>query len=331
MKLLQLILPALLSHATSTTAKAAPIPRQLSHPSDPYLNSISLDARQAPSVSGPSTLSTATATSDDTDLSTETEIDASPSTSTTTITFPSSTPTGPRNHNIAVAQNSTNFTPTTLKNIPIGDTLTFYFYPSNYSIIQSSFSSPCVPIKRSGGVDQRAIFSGFHPTSNGQIAPQKFVVTVKSTETTWIYALDGMQLATDGGESVCERGMVMVINPLPKEEESGETLRAYRNAAKGLDGNVVDVHECPGEVWGGEIIPLSEKQRGNWMAKHPLGGNPKNTTASGGGSGSGGSGNGTSGGGVLSYQNGAETVYGRGNSLMAVAVLVGACVFGVGM
>lgn len=119
----------------------------------------------------------------------------------------------------------------------------------------------------------------------------------------------------------------MVINPLPKEEASGETLRAYRNAAKGLDGNVVDVHECPGEVWGGEIIPLSEKQRGNWMAKHPLGGNVKNTTTAGSGSG----GNGTSGSGVLSYQNGVEMRYGRGNSLMAVAVLVGACVFGVGM
>ncbi|KAK5094424.1 hypothetical protein LTR70_004139 [Exophiala xenobiotica] len=330
MKLLHLLLPTLLSHAASTAARAAPVARQLTRPSDPSTGSLA--QRQAPSVSGPSTLTTATSTATATDPDTT----ATTPTSTTPTATPTATPTGPRNHNIAVGQNGTQFTPTVAKNIPIGDTLTFYFYPQNYSIIQSSFNSPCTPIKLDGVVDQRALFSGFHPTLNSSsIAPEKFVLTVKSTESMWIYAMDGTQLATSTEKTVCERGMVMVINPPAK----GETLKSYQKSAAALDGNDkdvdVDVHQCPADVWGGEVIALSERQRAHWLGRHPLGGNVKNGTTSGGGGGGAGSayGNGSgTGGNVQSYQNGAErAMFGRGNSLMAVAVFVGASVFGLAM
>lgn len=329
MKFVQIILPALLSQAASAVARAAAVPRQLSHPADPYLNPLA--PRQAPSASGPSTLSTAASPSPATPISSspatpdESDLE-SDATATSSPTSTSAIPTGPRNHNIAVGQNGTQFTPTALKNITIGDTLTFYFYPANYSIIQSSFESPCVPIKRDGGVDQRAIFSGFHPASNG-IAHDKFVVTVQSTATSWIYAVDGTQLATSADKTVCERGMVMVVNAQPKDKAAGETLRTYQKHAAGLDN--ADVHSCPTNVWGGDIIPLSEKQKANWEGRHPIGGNPpKNGTTSANGTGNGGDDS------VLTFQNGAERamyMYGRGNSLMAIAVFVGACVFGLGM
>lgn len=153
------------------------------------------------------------------------------------------------------------------------------------------------------------------------------MVTVKSSESMWIYAMDGTQLATSAEKTVCERGMVMVINPQSKAVAAGETLKSYQKSAAALDGNGkdVDVHQCPAGVWGGEVIALNERQRAHWLGRHPLGGSVKNGTTSGGsGSGSGGS--------VRSYQNGAErAVLGRENSLMAVAVFVGAGVFGLGM
>ena len=152
----------------------------------------------------------------------------------------------------------------------------------------------------------------------------------------WIYAMDGTQLATSTEKTVCERGMVMVINPQTKQ-----TLKSYQKNAAALEGNDkdkgvdVDVHQCPADVWGGDVIALSERQRAHWLGRHPLGGNVKNGTTGGGsayGNGSGsGSGSG-SGGNVQSYQNGAErAVFGSGNSLMAVAVFVGAGVFGLAM
>ena len=43
----------------------------------------------------------------------------------------------------------------------VGDQLDFHFYPKNHSVVQSAFSSPCLPL--AGGV-----YSGFVPEEAGE-------------------------------------------------------------------------------------------------------------------------------------------------------------------
>lgn len=314
-----LSLVANLMHSPDVDARAAPIPRQLSHPAGPYLPA------QESKDSGFTRIA-------------RQHVSSGSATSLTTSSAATSTPTGPRNHNVAVGQNGTAFTPTMLKRIPIGDTITFYFYPSNYSLVQSSFDSPCTAMKETGGVDPKAIFSGFHASSDEQsIATQKFVVKVTTTATTWIYGVDGDDLRNGNSENACEKGMVMVVNPLPKSDAAGETLSTYRkNAARlarklGAGGTKVK-EIVPGAVWGGEIRPVGEKEMARWEAKHPVGG----ATTNGNGTQMTSMGTGNSAAqaddqgdyGVMQYASGCGRV--DGNSLMAVAVLIGACVFGLG-
>lgn len=232
----------------------------------------------------------------------------------------SATPTGPRNHNVAVAQNGTQFTPSSLKNIPVGDTLTFYFYPRNYSVIQSTFAAPCQPV-------HQGLYTGFRPTEdNNGIAREKFVVTVEATETKWFYGVDGAILAS-GGMNVCEKGMAMVLNPLPKDSAGGQTLGTYRrNAADNvLNGNRNHTAQVPGEtsLRGGEVRGITQKEKDRWESKHPLGGNvaANATAASTAGVGR------ASGTHIATFEN--VGVVGKGNSFMAIAVLVGTSVFGL--
>ncbi len=81
------------------------------------------------------------------------------------------------------------------------------------------------------------------------------------------------------------------------------------------------------EVWGGELRTLSEKQKSNWEGRHPVGGNAvKNGTATF-GKGTDTTSAGSGAGEPATFENGAV----RRDSLMAVAVFVGACVFGLGL
>ena len=79
-------------------------------------------------------------------------------------------------------------------------------------------------------------------------------------------------------------------------------------------------------VKGGEVRTLSERQKELWMSKHPIGGNRKvgNGTATP----VGGSVDDNSSGSVASFENVGAVGMGKGNSLMAVAVLVRTSVFG---
>lgn len=246
-----------------------------------------------------------------------------------------------RNHNVAVAYNGTQFSPAVLKDIPIGDTLTFYFYPRNYSIVRSSFHKPCTPL--TGGTDQHPIFSGFDYDSTNGISLNKFVVNVTTTDTIWIYGYDGDQ---SNGGNICQKAMVMVLNPLPKDRADGQSLKAYiKNAnAVTLDGNAETVEKCPGKIFGGERVRLSEKQKAMWESRHPQGGafnalggdgsavvGINGTTTAGKGE------NDTvnvTGTGVAQYRSGAGMGVGNGGfekSLIAAAVLVGAGAFGLGL
>lgn len=296
MQLHHVVLATLL--ATSYASPAA-LPRQLAHPERPTFDKLA--ARQTQDQTS-SDLGASAASNDTTS-------------STTTSSSSSATTTGPRNHNVAVGQNGTTFTPSTLKNIPPGDTLTFYFYPSNYSIVQSSFEKPCEPL---GG----GIFSGFNPTfDQTSISRQKFVVNVTSAETVWIYAIDGQLLANDV-QNVCEKGMVMVMNPLPKADAAGRTLASYRKAASVPDADGSQEVTCPTVVSGGDVKGVSDKEMARWMGKHPIGGAANGTVSAS-------TVNASS---VANYESAAaEGRLGRGNSLMAFGVLLMTSVFGLGL
>ncbi|KAK5100558.1 hypothetical protein LTS08_005309 [Lithohypha guttulata] len=339
MQLQQLILASLLLAENTCYGRAAPRPRQLPRPENPKLNPLAArqPQPQAPTpASEPLTFSTTTtstttsaavtstvapvdpATTTSTTISSTTS--STSSTTTTTTSSPASaTPTGPRNHNIAVGQNGTTFTPSTLKNIPTGSSLTFYFYPTNYSIVQSSFDQPCQPL------GQRAIFSGFNLTPNHDgIARQKFMFNVTSTETMWFYAIDG-ELLLGAGANVCERGMAMVLNPLPKEDPNRQTLSAYKRNAANPEMNGNGVHRCPAAIYGGEVRGVSDKEKARWESKHPVRGVVANSTAAGDDDN-----NNNIESEILNYESSAAGRGSSGNSLMAIGVLLGAGVFGLG-
>lgn len=186
--------------------------------------------------------------------------------------------------------------------------------------MQSSFAAPCQPLERN------AICSGFHPTQdNSGISHEKFVTTVTNAEPTWFYGVDGALLA-NGGPSVCEKGMAMVLNPQPKGSAGGQTLGTYkRNAANvELNGSKTHAAQVPEGIWGGEVRGISEKEKDRWESKHPIGGNVRTnatgvTAADGSAS--------TSDASVAIFENAGFA--GKANSFMAIAVLVGTSVFGL--
>lgn len=56
-----------------------------------------------------------------------------------------STSSEPRVHTIKAGSGGFKFTPQELSNVSVGDTVTFYFYPLDHSVIQADFGSACVP------------------------------------------------------------------------------------------------------------------------------------------------------------------------------------------
>jgi len=112
---------------------------------------------------------------------------------------------------VLVGKTGLTFTPSTV-NADVGAIINFHFYPSNHSISESSFASPCDALE--GG-----IYSGFMPTSSGA-ASKMFSVTLSDTKPHWIYCSQTEH---------CQKGMVMVINPA---SNSSKTLDAYKSAAE---------------------------------------------------------------------------------------------------
>lgn len=63
-------------------------------------------------------------------------------------TDPSATPTAssePQVHKIQVGSGGFKFTPPELKNVSVGDTVTFEFFPPDHSVVQAEFGKACVP------------------------------------------------------------------------------------------------------------------------------------------------------------------------------------------
>ncbi|KAK3318844.1 hypothetical protein B0H66DRAFT_517229 [Apodospora peruviana] len=97
-----------------------------------------------------------------------------------------------------------------------GDTVEYQFFAKKHSVVQSSFTEPCVPSKD-------GFFSGFTPNDSPDVAaPTIFTITVNDTKPIWFYCSQ-----TNGDH--CQKGMVGSINAPPQ----GNTLEKFKeNAAK---------------------------------------------------------------------------------------------------
>lgn len=79
-------------------------------------------------------------------------------------------------HTIKVGPGAENkFEPATLPDIPIGDVVSFEFYPSGHSVARADFENPCVPYE-SNGADRSGFWSGDQMLEAGVRAP---VLTLK--------------------------------------------------------------------------------------------------------------------------------------------------------
>ncbi|KAI0658873.1 hypothetical protein C8Q70DRAFT_934012 [Cubamyces menziesii] len=104
-------------------------------------------------------------------------------------------------------------------NAASGAIVTFVFdsVPSNHSVVQSTFESPCQPLK--GG-----FASGFIIVPDGSMAPfPTWNLTIEDdTQPIWFYCAQTQLLP------YCEGGMVGVINP----PRSNETFESFQSNAK---------------------------------------------------------------------------------------------------
>ncbi|KAI5789242.1 extracellular serine-rich protein [Pyronema domesticum] len=123
------------------------------------------------------------------------------------------------------------FEPAEIKAEP-GSLLEFRFWPSNHSVAQSTFDSPCTPM----GDATKELFSGFHPTTNGATDVPTWTLRVNNTNPIWLYCSQGKH---------CQNGMTAVINPPANGQR---TLKMYQAAAKSASDNV-----SPTQVHGGMV------------------------------------------------------------------------------
>lgn len=158
--------------------------------------------------------------------STSTSTSASGTSSTSTAASSSS---ASGIHRVNVGNNGFIFDPDTV-NAAVGDTVQFFFYPGNHSVVQSEFTSPC-QAKATG------IFSGFFP-GNDSPASTIFTIAINNTNPIWVYCAQVTH---------CQSRMALVINP---PANGPDTLSAYKLAAKGTNSSSI-----PAGVQGGVLGP----------------------------------------------------------------------------
>ncbi|KAK4545932.1 hypothetical protein LTR36_002496 [Oleoguttula mirabilis] len=87
-------------------------------------------------------------------------------------------------HTITVGEVQNRFSPNNITATP-GDIVTFVFYPSNHSVIQSVYGFPCIPSEDVTG--QPGFFSGFQPVANTSGPLPSWNLTVITTDPIWYY------------------------------------------------------------------------------------------------------------------------------------------------
>ncbi|KAK5120465.1 hypothetical protein LTR85_006120 [Meristemomyces frigidus] len=87
-------------------------------------------------------------------------------------------------HTITVGEVENQFSPDNITATP-GDIVTFVFYPSNHSVIQSVYGYPCIPSE--DVTDQQGFFSGFQPIANTSGPLPSWNLTINTTDPVWYY------------------------------------------------------------------------------------------------------------------------------------------------
>ncbi|KAI9892786.1 MAG: hypothetical protein M1814_001206 [Vezdaea aestivalis] len=149
-----------------------------------------------------------------------------------------SNPSALKTHNVvAGVGNNTRFSPDWIV-ANVGDTVVFYFNPAAgasapilpsfvpavfrteaHSVIQASFDFPCVPIAL-GSPGKTGYYSGKISSYKGDNRITTFTFTIENEDPIWFYC---------GNKDDCRRGMVGVINP-PKK--SNQTIEKFRMNAR---------------------------------------------------------------------------------------------------
>jgi plastocyanin len=128
-------------------------------------------------------------------------------------------------HRVTAGFNGLHFEPDNIS-AAIGDIIEFHFLPKNHSVVQSSFSNPCVPLSSSTSPNlnkntSAGIFSGFNFATTDGEAENTFSFVVKDTKPFWYYCSQ-----TVGNH--CQMGMSGVVN----QDFGGEkTLAKYKEMA----------------------------------------------------------------------------------------------------
>ncbi|KAF2143444.1 uncharacterized protein K452DRAFT_225533 [Aplosporella prunicola CBS 121167] len=115
----------------------------------------------------------------------------------------------------------------------VGDYVQFQFNPKNHSVVQSTFSAPCVPMKNVMPNATNAFYSGFMPATAAAANSSKLTYTVKVMDKNpmWYYCSQGMH---------CQAGMVGAINA---PTSGDKTLQAYKQLAGAAPQNM-----SPGDI-----------------------------------------------------------------------------------
>ena len=121
---------------------------------------------------------------------------SSSSSAASSATAAPSLPSG--THAVQVGQDGFAFTPSSM-NVPVGDTVEFFFHPTGHGVAQASFDKPCHPSNGS------AFWSGFMSVDSG-VGANSFKLKINSSDPIWYYC-------PQTGGNHCQSGMVGVINP----------------------------------------------------------------------------------------------------------------------
>lgn len=173
-----------------------------------------LDSAASTAASSPS----ATTAPDGSASSPSASITSAPSPSPSgSATNSSSSSRAPQVHTVKAGAGGFKFEPKELKDVAVGDTVTFEFYPPDHSVARAEFMSPCVPYEYTGK-NKTGFWSGTQWVDSVADITH-FNITINSTEPIFYYC---------GAPNSCLKElMIGVINP-----NSTQTFAAQEQAAR---------------------------------------------------------------------------------------------------
>ncbi|CAI6329908.1 unnamed protein product [Periconia digitata] len=139
----------------------------------------------------------------------------------------------PKTHSVKVGAGGFKYEPQELKDVKVGDTVDFEFYPPDHSVARAEFGSPCVPYEYTG--KDKVGFWSETQWVNTVNDLTHFQLKINSSEPIFFYCA--------APRSCLDHEMVGVINP-----NSTQTLDAQIKAVKDSSFQVAPGEEIPKEA-----------------------------------------------------------------------------------